>query len=456
MAEMTEELKRRILAESPAERQERLARAAADPNRPLYHYLPPPSWMNDPNGPIHWKGVYHMFFQWNRDLPWWGNIQWGHASSEDLVHWTTLPLAIEPTPGGPDAGGCFSGSMVDHDGVPTMVYTGVSPEVQCLATGDDGLIRWTKHPANPVIAAPPDGVTVTGFRDPCPWREGDTWYVLIGSGFKDVGGTSLLYRSNDLVRWEYLHPFYEPDAARPMHECPDFFPLGDKHALLTSWTGMHVEVGTYADLRFTPESHTRLDWGNYYAAKSLADANGRRIVWGWVTEGRSVEEQIRAGWSGVLSLPRVLTLGEDGGLRQAFAPELASLRDRGWGFSNLRVPSDGVKTLDRVAGDGVEIQATFSANRATRFGLRVQDDLEIAYDREKGEIVGAPLTLGDGESLTLHIYVDRSVTEFIAGGRVAKTLRCYRNGFDGLRLSLFSEGGETVAESLTVWRLRSI
>lgn len=447
-----EELKGRILAESPQERRERLARAAADPNRPRYHYLPPPSWMNDPNGPVHWKGVYHLFFQWNQDLPWWGNVQWGHTCSRDLVRWETLPRALEPTPDGPDADGCFSGSLLVHEGVPFILYTGVSPEVQCLAFGDEALLRWTKHPANPVIAAPPEGLDVVGFRDPCPWREEEAWYVLIGSGIRGVGGTALLYRSTDLLHWEYLHPFYEPDAERPMHECPDFFPLGDKHVLLTSWAGTHGEIGTYKGKRFFSERHFRLDEGNYYAAKSLRDAKGRRLVWGWVTEARSVEAQIRAGWSGVLSLPRVLSLGDGGELRQAFAPELRALRRKGWRFSDLVVTT--TRRLEGVAGEDVEIEAIFAPNRARRFGIRLQDDFEIAYDREKGEIAGAPLRLREGESLRLHLYVDRSVLELIANARTAKTLRRYREDFEEGGISLFAEEGEVRVSSLGVWPLR--
>ncbi|KIY98885.1 hypothetical protein MNEG_9074, partial [Monoraphidium neglectum] len=38
----------------------------------------------------------------------WG-LSWGHASSADLVTWRHLPLALAPSAGGPDAGGCFSG-----------------------------------------------------------------------------------------------------------------------------------------------------------------------------------------------------------------------------------------------------------------------------------------------------------------------------------------------------------
>ena len=108
-------------------------RAAMDMHRPRYHFLPPANWMNDPNGLIQWQGKVHMFYQHNPDAPFWALMHWGHAVSEDGVHWTHLPIALAPTSGGPDKDGCFSGCAVDNDGVPTLVYTGVRPECQCIA-----------------------------------------------------------------------------------------------------------------------------------------------------------------------------------------------------------------------------------------------------------------------------------------------------------------------------------
>ena len=86
------------------------AEIAADPLRPQFHLLPQRNWMNDPNGPIFWKGKYHMFFQYNPDAAVWGDMHWAHAVSPDMVHWKHLPVALAPTPGGYDADGCFSGS----------------------------------------------------------------------------------------------------------------------------------------------------------------------------------------------------------------------------------------------------------------------------------------------------------------------------------------------------------
>ena len=76
-----------------------IADIAHDPLRPEYHLLPPHNWMNDPNGPIWWKGQYHLFYQLNPHAAVWGDMHWGHAISPDMVHWHHQPIALAPTPG---------------------------------------------------------------------------------------------------------------------------------------------------------------------------------------------------------------------------------------------------------------------------------------------------------------------------------------------------------------------
>lgn len=95
--------------------------------KPIFHVMPTAGWVNDPNGPFFWNGRYHLFYQ---HLPsgctWDWGLVWGHAVSEDLVRWQHMPPAIAPTPAGLDADGCFSGcAVVDEDGTPTLLYTGV-------------------------------------------------------------------------------------------------------------------------------------------------------------------------------------------------------------------------------------------------------------------------------------------------------------------------------------------
>jgi len=162
------------------------SKLASDRNRPQYHFLPPSNWMNDPNGPIFWRGKSHVFYQYNPNGAFSGSKHWGHAVTQDLVHWKNLPVALAPTPGGPDKDGVYTGCAVIDQGTPTMIFTGVRPEVQMIATSNDPeMAAWTKYAGNPVIPAPPSGLEVTGFRDPCVWKEDDGWYMAVGSGLAD-------------------------------------------------------------------------------------------------------------------------------------------------------------------------------------------------------------------------------------------------------------------------------
>eukprot|EP01023_Acetabularia_acetabulum_P022199 TRINITY_DN21915_c0_g1_i1.p1 TRINITY_DN21915_c0_g1~~TRINITY_DN21915_c0_g1_i1.p1 ORF type:complete len:177 (+),score=13.67 TRINITY_DN21915_c0_g1_i1:76-531(+) len=83
-----------------------------DPNYPTYHIRPLKGWNNDPNGLIYRDGIYHAFFQYvPTEIHWNFSVHWGHAASEDLVHWTLLPIALYPSQDGPDCDGCWSGGM---------------------------------------------------------------------------------------------------------------------------------------------------------------------------------------------------------------------------------------------------------------------------------------------------------------------------------------------------------
>ena len=67
--------------------------------------------MNDPNGPMLFKGNYHLFWQKGGESEAvWGDIRWGHATSQDLVNWKVLEVALTPGPEEYDKDGCWSGS----------------------------------------------------------------------------------------------------------------------------------------------------------------------------------------------------------------------------------------------------------------------------------------------------------------------------------------------------------
>jgi beta-fructofuranosidase len=466
-------------------------RLATDPHRPRYHFVPPAHWMNDPNGLIPWRGEYHLFYQHNPSGVGWGAMHWGHARSHDLVHWDHLPIALAPTPGGPDKDGCWSGCAVDDGGVPTLMYTGIRPQVQCLATGSPDLLAWTKHPGNPVIAAAPEGFGPDDFRDPRVWREEEGWHAAIGTTTAAGLGAVLHYRSPDLRTWEFVGPLLRgaDEGTGRIWECPDFYALGDRHVLVTSPVPLRRTIwfsGAYDGRAFQPQSQGIVDHGgHFYAPQTLLDARGRRIMFGWVWEGRSPEAQRAAGWAGVMSLPRVMSLLPNGSLGAEPVAEVTVLRGEHVGYEGLSLSPGLLGAPADISGDTLELQITFEAGRtslpdqADAFGLAVrrspdgQEETRIAYhcrdqrlvvDRSRSsldpdttrEVYSAPLPLRTGQNLSLRVYLDRSVIEVYTNDSACLTSRVYPTRADSLGVALWTSGGRVRVASLDAWTMASI
>lgn len=467
-----------------ARAREQRAALATDPHRPLYHFLPPANWMNDPNGFIRWGEEYHLFYQHNPNGPFWGTIHWGHAVSKDLVHWHDLPIALLPTPGAPDDAGCFSGCAVDDHGVPTLLYTGAfgAQQTQCLATSRDGLITWRPDPGNPVLAGAPSEMRSEDFRDPFVWREGDVWYMLLGTGVRAGGGAVLLYRSQDLRRWEYLHPLLEgkPEETGEVWECPNFFPLGDKHVLIVSvWPRAYVYyfIGSYQNHRFVPEVEGKLDHnGSFYAPLSTLDQPGRRLLVGWLDEWRSAEAQREAGWAGTLSLPQELFLHPSGQLGVRPIPELEVLRSQHVKHQEIRVSTGELKLIKGVWGEALELNVQFSSRGAQRYGVVVRrspdgvEETRVVYDVAGGQLIidrsrhslaegvnrephVTAVKLAADEPLELRIFIDHSVLEVFANGRAFVASRIYPSRPDSLQVALIADG-ELEVPQLDAWTLQ--
>ncbi len=477
---------------SLAERKEPSAlcqKLAADPLRPQYHLLPASNWMNDPNGPIYFRGRYHMFYQYNPKGAVWGNMNWAHSSSSDMVYWRHEPIAISPSPSpkGFDSLGVFSGSAILDRGLPTMIYTGVMPpasdaeitlrddqhqwrEVQCLAVSHDPDLRTWEKVAEPAIAAPPEGMEITGFRDPSAWREGNSWLLALGSGIRGKAGAILLYESSDLRHWTYLHPLFEGVPKKDvgdMWECPDFFPLDGKHVLLVSTEGkVHWRVGTYKDRRFSPEKEGVADWGAFYAAKSMVNEDDERILWGWIPEKRPEAEHNAAGWAGVMSLPRLLSINSDGELQMEVVPALRKLRHGHTGFKSQDGPDALRKALDsiRIEDLSAEISAEFHLKTDQPFTLHLRSEdgerfAAISCVENSGKRllkvndVAAPLHGSGALPIRLEVFLDGSVLEVIASGTTALTARVYTVPKWPLQVSFDGDGQ---VDSLDVWRMHSI
>jgi beta-fructofuranosidase len=490
---------------------ELVSRAEADSLRPRFHFVSPAGWLNDPNGVSQWDGTYHLFYQYNPEGAFHHRIQWGHATSTDLVTWTDQPVALEPS-GGPDAEGCWSGVLVNDDGTPTLVYSGRfnDRELPCVAVGSADLLTWTKDPGNPVISAPPVGVDITAYRDHCVWREGSTWRQLVGSGIRHRGGTAFLYESSDLRSWDYIGPLFIGDASKgdpadtdwtgTMWECVDMFragkgSLGSESAegspdvlVFSAWDDGETRhplywTGRYSGDSFEPEALHRLDYGGrfFYAPQSFQDESGRRVMFGWMQEGRSDAAMVEAGWSGVMSLPRVATLGEDGTLEFTPVREIEKLRR-----NHLSVPARELERRDALAETGVsgnqldlELDVQLAPGAEVRLGVlgsadgaeetvmllgrdadgttagtlrldRTRSSLDPAVDVEDKS---GPVPMPDGR-VRLRVLVDRSAVEIFANGKPL-TARIYPT-LGGERVRLTATKGSVRLLSFDAWTMAGV
>nr|WP_200830569.1 GH32 C-terminal domain-containing protein [Arthrobacter sp. SLBN-122] len=271
---------------------------ASDPDpatqqyRPYLHYTPQKNWMNDPNGLVYHKGVYHMYYQYNPTGTTWGNMSWGHATSTDLLHWQEKPVAIPQTlnSSGQSVEDIFSGSVVvdaqNTSGFGTLQnpplvavytsnFTGGHPtfpgkQAQSLAYSTDDGQTWTKYTGNPVLNR-----NTSDFRDPKVfWYQGPAGSYWVMSAVEANEHRVLFYKSNDLKNWDYLDDFKPANATGGQWECPDLFPLavdGDPNNIkwvlvvninpgaVAGGSGGQYFVGSFNGTTFTSETTDAAD-----------------------------------------------------------------------------------------------------------------------------------------------------------------------------------------------------
>ncbi|MEM8936801.1 MAG: glycoside hydrolase family 32 protein, partial [Pseudomonadota bacterium] len=316
--------------------------------RPAFHYAPERGWMNDPNGLVFYKGEYHLFYQYNPNRPAFGAMHWGHAVSNDLVHWTTLPIALSPDEHGLIYSGCVivdwrNTSGFGRDGEPPLIALFTYHDTECeaadpgqhqsqaLAYSTDAGRTWTKYSSNPVL---PNTRKKHDFRDPkVIWHEQtQRWIMALATGAEIE-----LFGSTDLKRWAFLSAFTPSTVqANSVLECPDLFTLktakGDeKWVLLFSvnpggpqgGSGAQYFVGEFDGAQFQPEDAFEVylkkggknwvDWGtDNYAGVTWSDIpqhDGRRIFIGWMSNWLHAESaENDQPWRGMMTAPRELTL----------------------------------------------------------------------------------------------------------------------------------------------------
>lgn len=468
-----------------------------DPHYPRYHFTSPEGKTNDPNGLSFWNGQWHLFYQgYPREDP---RQHWGHAVSDDLIHWRDLPYAIYPDP----EEKCYSGSVFIEEDRAIAMYHGVGAGTMVATSSDPLLLNWEKVTGDAVIPLPGPGEPDPPYNifDPCIWREGDTYYALTaGARGGKQSRTFYLHRSKDLAEWEYLHPFLENDRYGLVGDdgaCPYFWPIGDKHILLhfSHMSGGKYMIGDYDTNR---DKFVVTDGGDFnfgssepggvHAPSAFPDGEGGVIAIFNMNQGMDTE-----GWDRVMTLPRRLRLREDyfhNPLTIEPAGDIESLRGEHVRVGPLDIPANSEIVLDGVQGNSMEIIARFEPQTRQTLELKilrspdgeeythilcmrdrgwrirkVRKPCVVTIDTSRSSTNGevnlrppetAMAELSGDEPLVLRIFIDRSVVEVFVNDRQCLATRVYPERPDSTGVSIRAQGDDARLLSLDAWQMKSI
>ncbi|MEE8450682.1 MAG: GH32 C-terminal domain-containing protein, partial [Thermoguttaceae bacterium] len=410
----------------------------SDPYRPGYHFVVPEGRCMpfDPNGAVYWKGRYHLFYIFQDQR----GHNWGHVSSTDLFHWRHHPTRL--------VSGMFSGNcFINKDGRPTMCYHQVGQGNAMAVAVDDELNEWKKLESNPITPKTEPGDPHHGkYRswDPFGWLEGDTYYAIFG------GQRPAIAKSDSLAgEWKYVGDLLantvEGVSIDEDVSCADFFKFGNQRMLLciSHRLGARYYLGEWKNEQFHPTFHQKMSWvdNSFFAPESLLDDRGRRIMWAWIFDSPGFKTRMDYGWSGTMSLPRVLSLGSDGLLRMDPPEEIERLRYNARKMTNLTVKADSELAVEGIGGNSIELAVEIEAKDARQFGLKVccsadgEEQTLVYYDAVEKKlkvdtnrssltegpksVEAGPFELKADEPLRLRVFVDKSVVEVFANGRQA-------------------------------------
>ncbi|MDJ0644648.1 MAG: glycoside hydrolase family 32 protein [Flavobacteriaceae bacterium] len=449
--------------------------------RPQYHFSPTEKWMNDPNGLVYHKGVYHLFYQHYPEDIVWGPMHWGHAISNDLISWGHKPIALYPD----KHGLIFSGSAVvdkkNSSGFgslenPPMVaiftYHLMEGEkagrtdfqTQGIAYSLDNGNTWKKYENNPVIGNP----GIKDFRDPKVFwhEESNQWIMAL------VAGDHVkFYNSENLKEWNYLSDFGKGKGAHGgVWECPDLFTLKSENSDDEKWvllvsinpgapnggSGTQYFIGDFDGKTFRVE-HDDVKWldygmDNYAGITYNNEPNNDRVFIGWMSNWNYARNTPTEVWRSAMTLPRKLTLTKEGSdyyVKGNPIEAIGQLIEKSEDNEIMRVANESKWILEKdflneskisFTADSlhhIEIQLTNNSNDALLLGI--DPEKNVAYiDRTKCGKTGfeksfaaarhvMPLKIRDSE-ISIEIYLDRSSVEFfINNGRYVMTNQIFPN-----------------------------
>ena len=350
----------------------------------VLHLKSPVNWINDPNGFIYYKGKYHLFYQHFPYAPIWGTMHWGHAVSEDLVHWEHKKIALFPTKSY-DRNGVFSGSAIEKDEKLYFYYSAVRyleqdeenihlskndqiETSQAMLISEDGekFDNWNgKKQIIPVIRDE-EIADARDTRDPKVWKEDEKYYMVLGSTYHGKQARVLIFESEDGENWNYKSQCRKETYGHTM-ECPDLFKIREQYIFVGSPMGIQNDGLEYANqsvcalAKFDvkagelslPDEYQMVDYGgDFYAPQSNLDKDGRRVMIAWMKSWDSCVIKEKQRWQGMMTLPRELEY-RDGKIWQKPVREIENYRKNRCCYENVKVGES--LSLEGVRGRMIDL-----------------------------------------------------------------------------------------------------
>jgi len=436
---------------------------------------------SDPNAAFFIDGTCHLHYILRH--PWKDkeSFSFVHVSSNDMLHWEWHKTRLQPSFTGH---GMYSGTgFMTKEGKPAVIYHGQGSDRNQIAIAKDNkLSAWEKP--YPIDVFTKDGKVQDMMHwDPDCFLVGDTYYAISG------GQNPPVFKSKDLNSWIYVGDFlkFEPPGVVIGEDisCPNFFGIGDKWMMLCishPW-GCRYYLGDWdtKNEQFVPQIHERMNWrrddqsfirpgyGDFFAPESVLTPDGRRVMWAWlITDEPNIEKK------SIMSLPRELSLANDGTLRISPLRELESQRHDEKSYKNVDVKMEprknggdsSVKITD-LEGDAYEIKATISSkeakNKRMGFHLFAGDEKSgfpvIVNPASKTIRVGpteAPFSVGDlaaGDDLEIRIFIDKYLIEVFVNDRQAVTGH-FMDYKSNTGLYAYTYGAGTTIKELKIWKIK--
>ncbi|MGL5956461.1 MAG: glycoside hydrolase family 32 protein [Brevinema sp.] len=408
--------------------------------KPQYHFTAEKNWINDPNGLCFHNGKYHMFYQYNPKGTTWGYMHWGHTSSDNLMDWQHLPVALFPD-NEYDKDGCFSGSALSIEDELHIMYTGIryrEKEVNAygveVAAGDDGLLPSQIHAVSKdnglsFTKSLPPAIPIdehshfAHVRDPKVWKTVEGFYrTVLGNTENRKQGSLLFYKSYNLHTWEYEGKWTHPDFGWGW-ECPDLFTLDGYDVLIFSPMGINIHHINQVSMYLVG----RMNWETFnfeifhksflnncfdiYAPQTFSH-NNRRIMIGWLRQYHPFTEE---SYTGMMTLPLCLSVKNN----ILYSYPISEVDQKRGEIFHQQSNKDITLSIEKLC----DIELVIKGNTKINLG-----GILITFDAHQGQLIVDRTQVyfehtenhhifpmdGLPPECTLRIFIDHCVVEFFA------------------------------------------